>query len=145
MVTNPALMMTPSVAELTEQLTKGNDKVCNLKITDLEKTTQVLFHDAILIVDIDTLNGIKIENYSVSIPHMVVSKLVNYPNPLNSKATIQWTCPQKKMEEINQILKSENITIEALVKKSFINATNITQHENIIMFTVDHFSTYSLD
>jgi len=49
------------------------------------------------------------------------------------------------MEEINQILKSENITIEALVKKSFINATNITQHENIIMFTVDHFSTYSLD
>jgi len=39
MVTNPALMMTPSVAELTEQLTKGNDKVCNLKITDLEKTT----------------------------------------------------------------------------------------------------------
>jgi len=59
---NPSLMMSPSAVELNEMLLKGIDRVSDLKISNLDKTIEVHFHNAILIVDIDTIQGIKFDN-----------------------------------------------------------------------------------
>ena len=122
---------------------KGTESVDNLTVYNIDKSVQITFHSKIPILNIDLVNGLIIRDLDITVPHEINTNLVAYPNPLNCRATIQFNLSPTKLSEINNKLEKENIKIDILMSKVYPTASNVSLHDNIITFSVEHFSSYS--